>query len=84
MKINQEQINLTEQWFGARNLKTELAYMSNNIQARQSITNKDILFVAWLCRKALKRIEELENATPRMHGKWETDYIVDGFKRGCQ
>ena len=61
MRLTEEMISQDDKRFSHYNTCTELKYCGKETKHRKSITNDDIHFQAWLCRRADEIIEEQRN-----------------------
>lgn len=61
MRLTDEMISQDDQRFLHYNVRSELKYCGKEITNRKSITNDNIRFQAWLCRRADEIIEEQRN-----------------------
>lgn len=61
MRLTDEMISQDDQRFLHHNVRSELKYCGKEITNRKSITNDNIRFQAWLCRRADEIIEEQRN-----------------------
>ena len=61
MRLTEQMIQEEDKRWSGRNFLAELKFCGKEITDRQSITNDNIRFYAWLCRRADEKIEEQRN-----------------------
>lgn len=66
MRLTDEMIQEDDKRFKRQNLLAEFNYCGKEVPKRNSITNDDIRFYAWLCRSAYALLKEQEALEKRL------------------
>ena len=74
MYLSDEMVEKDDKKFLHHNIVAELKYMGREIPHRKTITNDDIRFYAWLCRRAVEMLDEKDR---RIQSKQEIIDILE-------